>query len=99
LDGLIDVIKTDGIKFIYQGYFWYAMHYSVNYSVQIAMYETMIESYKQKYPQKFYGNEFYYIAQTAFICGMVGSAVSNPIEVMAVCKQADPSTTLRKILT
>ncbi len=46
LDGLYDVIKTDGIKFIYQGYFWYAMHYSINYSVQIAMYETMIESYK-----------------------------------------------------
>ncbi len=30
---------------------------------------------------------------------MIGSAVSNPIEVMAVCKQADPSITLRRIIS
>ena len=74
------------------------MHYSLNYSVQMAMYETMIDRYKEKYPDKFYGNEFYYISQTAFLCGTVGSAISNPIEVIAVCKQADPTATLRSII-
>jgi hypothetical protein len=52
----------------------------------MAMYETMIDRYKERYPEKFFGNEFYYISQTAFLCGTVGSAISNPIEVIAVCK-------------
>jgi len=50
------------------------------------MYETMIDCFKERHPKTFYENEFYFIAQTAFICGMVGSSISNPIEVMAVCK-------------
>lgn len=98
MDGLIDVAKTDGLKFIYQGYFWYACHYSINYSVQIALYETMIARYKENKPQKFHDNEFFYIAVTAFFCGMIGSGISNPIEVMAVSKQCDPSTSLKRIL-
>lgn len=93
----MDVLRKDGVKFIYQGYFWYALHYSINYSVQISCYETMVQNYKKWYPQQFYGHEFAFIAPTAFVCGMVGSAISNPIEVIAVCKQADPSTSLRKI--
>lgn len=93
------MLRKDGIKYIYQGYFWYALHYSINYSVQIAFYETMVQHYKQKYPKQFFNNEFAFIAPTAFTCGLVGSAISNPIEVIAVCKQADPSTNLKKILS
>ena len=89
-DGLWHVLRTDGLRYIYKGYFWYASHYSVNYSLQIALYETFIDHYKTNYPHKYYGNEEYYIAQTAFLCGMFGSACSNPLEVVAVHKQADP---------
>jgi hypothetical protein len=58
----------------------------------------MVQNYKKWYPQQFYGNEFLFIAPTAFVCGMVGSGISNPLEVIAVCKQADPTTSLKKIL-
>lgn len=51
MDGMIDVFCKDGAKFIYQGYFWYAMHYSVNYSIQISFYETMLNIYKTSYSQ------------------------------------------------
>jgi hypothetical protein len=49
-DGLFHVLKRDGVRFLYRGYFWYASHYSLNYSVQIAMYETCIAHYKKEYP-------------------------------------------------
>jgi hypothetical protein len=83
---------------LYRGYFWYASHCSLNYSVQIAMYETCIAHYKREYPEKYLGNEFYYISQTAFLCGAFGSALSNPLEVISVNKQTDPTCLIRNIV-
>lgn len=92
------MLRHDGIRFIYKGYFWYASHYSLNYSIQIALYETFIDFFKENHPDKYYGNEFYYISQSAFLCGAVGSAVSNPLEVISVNKQADPQILIRQIV-
>lgn len=52
----------------------------------MALYESMIDRYKDNHAKKYYQNEHAYIIQTAFFCGAVGSAISNPLEVISVRK-------------
>jgi hypothetical protein len=57
------VLRVDGIRFIYRGYFWYALHYSINYSTQIALFETMVAHCKQDLGyERYYKYEGWYIA-------------------------------------
>lgn len=98
IDGIADLARETGLKQMYKGYFWYALHYSINYSVQISLYEYLIATHKRLYPEKYYAGETKFIVPTAFVCGMVGSSLSNPVEVIAVRKQISPELALSSIL-
>ena len=72
---------------MYKGYLWYALHNGLNYSVQITFYETIMKYIKQTRGQAHLDqHEFRYVAGTGFLGGVIGSALSNPFEVLAVCK-------------
>ena len=92
------MLRHEGLTFIYKGYLWYACHYAINYSIQIALYESVIDRLKADHPDLYYGNEIYFISQSAFASGAVGSAVSNPFEVISVRKQFDPQSLVRDII-
>jgi len=60
-NGLASVVRNDGFRFLFKGYFWYASHYSLNYSIQMALYESLIDQYKDNHSVKYYENEHAYI--------------------------------------
>ena len=60
-EGLIRLLREDGIRYIYKGYFWYALHYSVNYSTQIALYETVMAHIKREKGPEFEERKTSYI--------------------------------------
>lgn len=89
--GLSDVLMTEGFRNIYRGYFWYALHNGLNFAIQVAFYETMVKYLKRSQRQMFEKYEFGYIGAIGFVGGLLGSAITNPLEVWSVCKQACPN--------
>lgn len=83
-DGLLHLLRHEGLEYIYKGYFPYALNYGINYSLQMTMYETIIRYLKEKHPVSYKAHEFYYVIQTSFVAGLIGSAFTNPLEVAVV---------------
>ena len=99
-DGLSDLIRREGLTQIYKGYPWYAFHYGLNYSCAISIYESLTKMLKAKYgSDKYQQHEFLLVAFTGWVGGLVGSSISNPFEVIAVCRQANPNMTLKELFS
>ena len=84
------MFHNEGLRYVYRGWFPYAINYISNYSLQMALFEVMMRDIKATHDD-FENHEFFYVTQTSFFCGLIGSGLTNCFQVKKKKKQADSS--------
>jgi hypothetical protein len=88
--------QHNSLKGFYVGFPVYLCTYVTNFSFQITIYELITGELKER--GDYANNEYGCVLGSSAVSGLIAASLTNPLEVLAVRKQTDPSIDLKKII-